>query len=31
LRLASVSAHPGETRDVDTWDDLLVLRDQLEG
>ena len=31
LRLAAVPANPGETRDVDTWDDLLALRDQLEG
>jgi CTP:molybdopterin cytidylyltransferase MocA len=31
LRLGSVPALPGETRDVDTWEDLLALRDQLEG
>jgi molybdopterin-guanine dinucleotide biosynthesis protein A len=31
LRLASVPERPGETRDVDTWEDLLAIRDQLEG
>lgn len=30
LRLAWVPADPGETRDVDTWEDLVALRDQLE-
>ena len=29
LRLAEVPALAGETRDVDTWDDLLELREQL--
>ena len=31
LSLALVQAHPGETRDVDTWEDLLALRNQLKG
>ena len=29
LRLAEVPALAGETRDIDTWDDLLELREQL--
>ena len=29
LRLVEVSALAGESRDVDTWDDLLELREQL--
>jgi molybdopterin-guanine dinucleotide biosynthesis protein A len=31
LRLTEVPALAGETRDVDTWDDLLELREQLGG
>jgi len=31
LRLVEVPALAGETRDVDTWDDLLELREQLGG
>jgi molybdopterin-guanine dinucleotide biosynthesis protein A len=31
LRLAEVKELPGETRDLDTWDDLVALREQLEG
>ena len=31
LRLEEVPALAGETRDVDTWDDLLELREQLGG
>ena len=29
LRLVEVPALAGETRDIDTWDDLLELREQL--
>lgn len=31
LRLAEVPARGGESRDVDTWEDLLDLRGQMEG
>ena len=31
LRLTEVPALPGESRDVDTWDDLLALRALMEG
>jgi len=31
LRLTEVPALAGETRDVDTWDDLLELRERLGG
>jgi molybdopterin-guanine dinucleotide biosynthesis protein A len=31
LRLAEVPALPGEARDVDTWEDLLALRERLGG
>ncbi len=31
LRLTEVSALPGESRDIDTWDDLLAVRALMEG
>lgn len=31
LRLAEVPELPGESSDVDTWDDLVALRERLEG
>ena len=31
LRLVEVPALAGETRDVDTWDDLRELRERLGG